>query len=288
MKKPLIASCLAVALIAVPAATPAAAESTLDRLRDEGEIRLGYRVDAPPFSYRNRVGETTGYTIRVCRAVAEHLVDEVLHESLSLEFVEVTASNRFDMVANGEIDLLCGATTATLSRREIVDFSISTFVDGAGVLLRHNGPHTLKELDGQKIGVRKGTTTEAALRETAATYGITFETIAVPDHREGIARLRLGDIAGYFGDRSILQHFMLRMPDAHAEKVFLSAQQFTYEPYALAMQRGDNEFRLAVDRAISHIIRSGEIEEIFAGSFGTGVKPSPDVRALYNISPLPD
>ena len=59
-------------------------------------------------------------------------------------------------------------------------------------------------------------------------------------------------------------------------------------PYALALPRGDSDFRLAVDRALSHIYRSGEIAAIFQHSFGGKAEPSPILRTLYLISGLPD
>jgi polar amino acid transport system substrate-binding protein/glutamate/aspartate transport system substrate-binding protein len=43
-----------------------------------------------------------------------------------------------------------------------------------------------------------------------------------------------------------------------------------------------------VDRALSHIYRSGEIGPIFQQAFSGKAKPSPILQALYVISGLPD
>ena len=69
------------------------------------------------------------------------------------QVVGIHVDERF--VKDGKVDLLCGATTATLSRREVVDFSIPTFVDGASVLLNSEGPQSFGDLDGKKVGVPK-------------------------------------------------------------------------------------------------------------------------------------
>lgn len=280
----LLAACLALALFA----GPAAAEGTLDKLRTSGSLKLGYRIDAPPFSYRNNVGEAAGYSVALCRAVASALKDTLPLASLTIEYVAVTAENRFASVQDGSVDLLCGATTATLSRRKLVDFSIPTFIDGAGVLLLQNGPRSFTELEGRKVGVRSGTTTETALRNTVRELGITIETVPVDDHREGLARLLDGEIAGYFADRAILFYNTLALPEADAQRLFLSDRQFTYEPYALAMRRGDTEFRLAVDTALSRMYRTGVIADIFSAAFGSRARPSKDLQALYRIAPLPE
>ena len=68
----------------------------------------------------------------------------------------------------------------------------------------------------------------------------------------------------------------------------LGEGQFTFEPYALGLQRGDDEFRLAVDAALSRLYRSGEVERIFKNSFGANPTQSEILRALYLISALPE
>jgi len=60
------------------------------------------------------------------------------------------------------------------------------------------------------------------------------------------------------------------------------------EPYALALARGDSDFRLAVDRALSRIYRSGEIAAVFARTFGDQMQPSDTLKTLYLISALPE
>jgi ABC-type amino acid transport substrate-binding protein len=77
---------------------------------------------------------------------------------LKIAYVPVTASNRFEAIETGKADLLCEPTTDTLSRRERVDFSITTFIDGASLLVRGDGPSAFNDLAGKKVGVLAGTT----------------------------------------------------------------------------------------------------------------------------------
>lgn len=264
----------------------AAAAGTLDRVRQSGVLKFGYRQDAQPFSFKSKLGEPAGYTVNLCRAVATLIKDELGLAELKVEYIPVTTEDRFEAVKTGKVDLLCGATTATLSRREIVDFSLPVFVDGASVLLRTDGPQTFGELDGKKVGVRAGTTTEEALRNTVKNLGINVETVAVEDHHDGLNKLLKDEISAYFADRAIL--FFLAAESGNADKLKLSKQQFTYEPYALALQRGDSAFRLAVDRALSRLYRSGKIVTVFTSAFGAGAKPSRELRTLYRVSALPE
>jgi len=262
-----------------------ASAGTIERIQQDKIIRLAYREDAPPFSYKNNIGEPAGYMVDLCRAVTKKLVQQLQVPALSVLYVPVTAADRFDAIRQNKADILCEATSATLSRREFVDFSISTYVDGAGLMIRADGPHDLQGMSGRKIGVLGGTTTEQGLRNTLKNAGVAADVYATKTHAEGVALLDDGTISAYFADRDILSSLI---HDSKApEKLLIADNYLTIEPYALALPRGDDEFRLAVDRAISHIFRSGEIGPIFQQDF-SGAKPSNMLKTLFQISGYPD
>jgi len=278
-----LAPAFAAALVA-PAV--AASAGTVDRIRQEQTVRIAYRQDAPPFSYKDKIGEPAGFMVDLCREVAKNLAEQLNISSLTVSYVPVSAADRFEAITQQKADLLCEATSATLSRREQVDFSIATFVDGAGLLVRANGPKDLRAMASQKIGVLAGTTTEEALRNTLNDAGIAADVVAAKTHGEGLAMLDDGKISAYFADRSIL--LSLARDSKAPGKLRLADEYLTVEPYALALPRGDEDFRLAVDRALSHIYRSGEISAIFERTFGAKTKPSQILQTLYVISALPD
>jgi ABC-type amino acid transport substrate-binding protein len=271
---------------ALPIMTAVAAAGTVDRIKQEQAVRIAYREDAPPFSYKDKIGEPAGFMVDLCKEVAKKLAEQFDLQSLKVTYVPVTAADRFEAIAQQKADLLCEPTSATLSRREQVDFSIATFVDGAGLLVRANGPKDLRAMASQKIGVLAGTTTEEALRNTLNDARITADVIAAKTHGEGLAMLDEGKISAYFADRAIL--VTLSRESKAPDKLRLADEYLTVEPYALALPRGDSDFRLAVDRALSHIYRSGEIVAIFERTFGGKSKPSQILQTLYLISALPD
>jgi ABC-type amino acid transport substrate-binding protein len=278
---------LALACVAVlPMMTALAAAGTIDRIKQEQAIRIAYREDAAPFSYKDKIGEPAGFMVELCREVAKNLAGELDLPSLRVTYVPVTAADRFEAITQQKADLLCEPTSATLSRREQVDFSIATFVDGAGLLVRADGPKDLRAMASRKIGVLAGTTTEEALRNSLNDAGIAADVVAVKTHGEGLAMLDEGKISAYFADRAIL--LTLSRESKAPDKLRLADEYLTVEPYALALPRGDSGFRLAVDRALSHIYRSGEIVTIFERTFGGKSKPSQILQTLYLISALPD
>jgi ABC-type amino acid transport substrate-binding protein len=257
---------------------------TLERIRDSGSFRIGYREDAAPFSFKNALGEPAGFSVELCRLVAVEAKAALGLDTITLEYVAVGTEDRFQTLQDGRIDLLCSADTVTLSRRALVDFSLFTFLDGAAVLLRADGPEDFSGLAGQKIGVRAATTTEQALRGFLAETEMAAEVIRVASHEEGRSRLEAGEIAAYFGDQAIL--VFLAAGSAAPEKLKISEEQLTFEPYALALARGDDDFRLLVDRTLAGVYRSGMIDQLFVNAFGKNAVPSPALRAVYLINGL--
>src|SRR5205823_1742326 len=137
-------------------------------------------------SYKNKTGEPVGFMVDLCREVAKKLAQQSNLPSLDVTYVPVTAADRFETIRQQGADLLCEPTSATLSRRELVDFSIPTFVDGASLMIRKDGPHDLKAMSGRKVGVLAGTTTEQGLRDTLKAAGITADVVPVKTHAEGL------------------------------------------------------------------------------------------------------
>lgn len=275
---------LTVSFVLAMAATAAA--DMLDQIKKDATIRLAVRPDAPPFSARNDDGTFTGYSVALCRAVATQIKTDLKLPDLKIDYVPVTAENRFDVIAQGDADLLCEATTATLTRRADMDFSLPTFVSGAGLAILTGGPKDIMALAGKKIGVLDGTTTEEALRTTLQEKKIAADVVLAKTHDEGLAALEAGNVSAYFADRTILMYLLNGRSSPH--KLLLSDSFLTIEPYALALPRGDEAMRLAVDRALSHLYRSGAILKIFKDSFGANAKPTALQKALYTISGLPE
>lgn len=262
MNAPVLKACILLAML-LP---QAAAADTLARIRDSGTIRVGHRVDALPHSYVDASGRPVGYIVDICRSVADSVQKHLALSELKTEFVKVTAQNRFEAVRENRIDLLCEPSSITLSRREMVDFSLPTYVDGAGVAFRGEEIARFEDFAGRKVGVLGDTTTHTHLRTALAQLGIKANVEVSADHRAGIRALADGKIDAYFADRAILAYLASRLDKSR--NVRIGKRYFSYETYALALTRGDNEFRLVVDRALARMARGGEMYAIAHRNFG--------------------
>jgi ABC-type amino acid transport substrate-binding protein len=278
-----IAACAALAGCAsFPGGQPA---DTLGRIERTQEVRLGYRADAIPFSYEGAGNRPAGYSVELCRRVVDSLRAQLKLPKLETRWVQVTVADRFDALTGGRIDLECGSTSRTLGRERTVDFSLPTFVDGASfVALAGSGLRRAPDLEGRRVGVIAGTTTEAVLKGAIA-RGATIRLVPIRTHTEGIAAVRDRTVDAYASDRVLLAGEALA---GSAGTAFaLSDGYLSIEVYGLVMRR-DADFRLAVNRALAALYRSGEIVSVFQAGFGPQFVPSSVLEAAFRINALPE
>ena len=260
---------------------------TLKRISDTRVITLGHRTDSVPFSFIGEDKQPAGYTVDLCQRVVASLQQQLKLPELRIKWVPVTADNRMTAVTKGDVDLECGTTTATLSRQETVAFSNLIFVDGGGILLHVDHPaQRLADLAGKRIAVTAGTTAERRLPEVLKARSIDAQVVVMKGEHEALAALEGGKVDAYANDRVVL--FGLALRGKEPAKLAMFNADFSFEPYALMMQRNDPSFRLAVNRALARIYTTDAIGEIFNRWFGKFGAPSDLLLAMYYLNALPE
>src|SRR3954464_2375171 len=282
MRRMRILSAVALALFV---AAPLAAQ-TLDKIRKQGVIKLGYVESAAPFSFAEGDGEPKGYSVELCRSVVDGLAGQLKRESLKIQWVKLTLQNRIEAVRKKQVDIECGTATWTLSRQQLVDFSLITFVDGASLLLRAQSEvGRIADLDGKRIAVIAGTTTEPALRAALARQSIKAELVSIKTRDEGLALLGRNEVEALASDRTALIGLVVMGGGSNGNFKLLD-QDFSIEQYALMLPRGDHDFRLAVNRQLARVYRSGDIEKIYGRWLGPLGPPSVLLSATYYIQSI--
>lgn len=282
---------------------PAQAAGVLDKLREAPTLNLGYRADARPFSYAAAGAPPSGFSVALCQRIAEAVKAELKLPGLQLQWVPVTAADRFEMLRQGRIDIDCGTDTPTLERRALVDFSIPIFMAGVGAVMRADGDRRLRDIlsgraaAGQPLwrgnpgdfggaatfAVLGGTTIEKELLQALAQRRVKVTTRSVASYAEGLQLLLNGQATVLFGDRPVLLEAAQRGPGAGQLTVL--ERVFARTTLALALPRGDTDWRLLVDRSLSRLYRSPEFGALFAASFGTLEAPMAD---FYQLVALPE
>lgn len=272
------------ALVAV--ASPALAESpTLARIAETGTFRIGYVPDAAPLSFVDDEGNVSGYSIDLCRHIASAIRFDLGLDDIEITFTPLLAiQDRIAAIENATVDIECGTTTVTLSRRERVDFTLMTFITGSTILSRKDKPiDTIDDLDKRRIAVLGGTTTEDVLRRVAEVNDFRIKITPIATYNEGMELLNKGKVDGYASDRAMLIGQVFRNANV-ANNYTMLRSALSFEPYAFMIQRGDTEFRLAADRALASLFRTARIRRIYQNWFGRYGEPlSPIVEAMYQF-----
>jgi len=277
------------AALAALLTTPALAhglDGRLKKIHDTKTVTIAYRTDALPFSYEDNK-QPVGYTVDLCKKVVASLEQQLKVQSLAVKWVAATTQNRIELVRKGEVDLECGATTATLSRMELVDFSSPVFVDSTGVLVRKSvGAKSLAGLAGVKILVVAGTTNQTALAKALEDGRVNATVVPVKTRAEAVEALEAGTADALAGDRILLLGLGTKVKDPTLWEMM--GDELGYEPYALVLPRGDASFRLAVNRALSQLYQGDAIVEIFRRAFGPSAKPTAALAVMYGINAYPE
>lgn len=280
----LAALALTPAAVAVAADTP---KSTLARIKATGTITLGHREQARPFSFTGEDGKPAGYSVDLCLKVVEGMRQALNLRQIKVKWVPLQADNRVQAVAAGKVDMECGVTTVTLSRLERVDFSNYIYVDGGTALAKKEaGLHRLADLNGRKLAVQPGTTTLRELREGLPRRRISVEVVEVANVAQGMQLLEEGKVDALAGDRTVLVGTGNASKDP--ARWALLDEDFSMEPLALMMKRGDPDFRLAVNRELAKLYRTGDVDEIFYRWFGQLGNPGVLLRAMFYMNGLQD
>jgi len=275
----------------------------LDRVRMTGQLKLGYRTDARPLSFKDESGKPAGFSVDLCTVIADQLKAERGHGTLAVEWVPLEAAERFAAVEQGRVDILCGADTPTLARRAEVSFSIPIFPGGIGALIRADAAGRLKDaLDGKKLAtqpnwranaaqalqsqrfaVMTGTNAETWLGGKLKQFELNSKVVPVESYDAGVQRVLDRKAEVFFGDRALVLDAARR--NKASDKLMVLDRLFTTEALALTLPRGDEDFRLFVDKALSGFYASGSVKATYAKWFGG---PSESVSNFYGWVTLPN
>lgn len=288
-------------LLWLAALAPALAAGTLDKAKESGKLTAGYVSDARPLSYADASGKAAGYGIELCAKVGDAVKSELKLSALAVEFVALPPPEAFRAVEQGKVDLLCGAVP-TLERRALVDFSIPIMLSGTSVAVRADAPTRLVQvLSGREpkgpawrgspdqapqravIAVIGGAALEKALTTSLKERRIVADVVSVKDTAAGLQMLTAGTAHAFFNDRAVLLDAVAKGTGSSDLRVL--DRLFRRDIVALAMRRNDDDFRLAVDRALSRLYRSADMAAIYARHFGAA---TPAALDFFQLVALPD
>jgi ABC-type amino acid transport substrate-binding protein len=286
VKRMLIGLFIAANLIGASALAQTA-PNTLAKIKAAKAINVAFAGDSLPFSWVGANNQPAGYSIDLCNRVIAQIARTIGQPDLKVNWLVGGAADRVQMVASGKADLECGNTTQTQTRLASVDFSNLIFVDGGGFLVKSDSAvNRIADMGGRKIAVLKGTSTEARMKQQFAQRNINATIVTVNEGPEGVALLESGGVDAFAGDKIKLVGLAAQGKDP--TKLALLTEDLSFEPYAFALPRNDSAFRLEVNKALTQVYLSGDIDTIFGQWLGKLGRPSGLLAAMYLLNALPE
>jgi ABC-type amino acid transport substrate-binding protein len=273
--------------LAAGAAAAQGTSTTLARIKAAKAINVAYSPDSAPFSSVSGNAAPQGYSIELCKRAIAQIARALGEPELKVNWMAGSVTERLQMVAGGRAELECANTTQTQTRLASVDFSNLIFIDGGGLLVKAGAPiNRIADLAGKRVAVLKGTTTQTRLTETLRARNIDATLMPIDDAGVGLSLLEAGTVDAYAGDKVKLTALALTSRDA--SRLALVAEDLSYEPYALALPRNDSAFRLEVNKALTQVYMSGDIEQIYAQWLGKLGQPTGLLALMFLLNSIPD
>jgi glutamate/aspartate transport system substrate-binding protein len=245
---------------------------TLKKIRDTGSITIGHRESSIPFSYLDDKQQPIGYAMDLCMKVVDAIKNDLKLPNLKVNLQPVTSSNRIPLLQNGTIDLECGSTTNSVQRQQQVWFGPTYFVINVTAAVKKNsGINSLAELNGKNISTTSGTTAVPLLKAFEKTKHVDVKEIYGKDHAESFL-LMADDRAVAFVMDDILLAGQIANSKSPADYKILP-ESLRQEPYSMMLRKDDAQFKALVDKTVGAVMKSGEIEKIYAKWFLSPVPP---------------
>ena len=231
----------------------------LDDVRRRGFLLAGVKDGVPPFGFRDPgTGEPSGFEPDLVRAVAGRL-------GVQARLEPVSTHERIPALVDGRLDLVAATLTHSLSRDEVIDFSVTYFQDGARLLVAEasgitdiQGPGSLK---GRTVAVMPGDTAGPALKARTG-----CEVTTVTAYPQGFLALKQGRVDALAADAGVL--LVLKNADPEPRRWSIVGPAMTSQPVAMGLPENESGLRDAVNKALVELWRDGEYRRIFQRWFG--------------------
>jgi glutamate/aspartate transport system substrate-binding protein len=251
----------------------------LDRIRNSGRIVLAHRESSVPFSYYDAAKNPIGYSVDLCKEVAEAVRKHLGMKSITVAYVPISTANRIETIVDGKADLECGSTTNNAERREKVAFTIPHYITGARYVVRADSPISeLSEFEDHVLVSTPGSTPFKAIERANRDRLLHIHVQAVPDNAKAMEMVAKGQADGFAMDDVQLYGLIAGSPAPENFKVI--GKFLTIEPLAIMLSKTDPAFKKVVDDEMRRLIRSGEATAIYVRWF---MKPIPPKNSALNL-----
>ena len=251
----ILITCLLALCMVLPGVVMA---DTLDDIMERGKLRVGMEPGYMPFEMTNKKGEIVGFDVDMAKRMAKAM-------GVELELVSTAWDGIIPALITKKFDIIMSGMTLTQERNMKISFASPYIVIGQSILIdkKLSGKvKSYKDLNDKKFKVasKLGTTGEQAVKRMIpnASY-ISFET-----EQEGVMDLLNGKVDAFVYD---LPFNAIAFAQKGQGKIELLDTPFTYEPLAMAVNKGDADFLNWLNNFMNQIRNDGTYDKIYAKWF---------------------
>jgi glutamate/aspartate transport system substrate-binding protein len=249
-------------------------KDTLQKIKETGVIQLGGRDASFPFSYKiSADANPIGFSADLCMKVVETVKAKLGMPNLKVQYTIVTPSNRIPLVQNGTVDLECSTTTNTTARGQQVEFAPTHFVGSiAAAVKKTSGINSMAQLDGKTVATVTGSTSIQLLRAYRRNEKVDIPELSGKDISETFLMLSTDRAVAMILEDVQLAGLIAQVRNANDYKIL--DERLRDEPYGFMYRKDDSQFKAVVDEALTAVMKSGEIHELYAKWFTRPVPPA--------------
>jgi general L-amino acid transport system substrate-binding protein len=229
---------------------------TLKRTIRRGDVLCGVNTGLPGFSIPDDEGSWTGFDVDFCRAVAAAIFDD----PKKVKFVPLDANERFKELQSRKVDILSRNSTWSMSRETNYDlyFPAVAYYDGEGFMIPASRKiDSALALDGSKICVQDGTTTQLNLADYFRSNNMKYQEIKFGKLDDVFKAYQSGQCDTLTADVS--QLYALRLNLAKPTDQDILPDVISKEPLAPVVRQRDDDWMMIVKWTLYAMINAEEL-----------------------------
>ncbi|MDW3039434.1 MULTISPECIES: transporter substrate-binding domain-containing protein [Bacillus cereus group] len=246
--------------------TSAKPSGKIEEIKERGELVVAVFTDKPPFGYVDKDGKNVGFEIDMAKRFAKDL----LGDESKVKFVPVEAASRIPYLQSDKVDFVLANMTATDERKKVVDFTNPHLKVAVQVLVKDGSPiQSVKDLEGKKVIVTKGTTADIYLTKNMKNV----ELIKFDKNTEALQALKDGRADAYAQDNLVLLSWANKNPGFHLLKDKLGGDDLI----AIAVKKGNKEVHDWVNKELEKLGKENFLHTLYdkhlKEEFGPQISP---------------
>ncbi|MFH5811357.1 glutamate ABC transporter substrate-binding protein [Companilactobacillus sp. FL22-1] len=252
-----ITSLLLAVTLSACGSKPLSAQNVYENDKKSKTVTWGVKADTKLIGLIDvKDGKEKGFEIDLAKAITKKMYGK----NATAKFVTVTSQSRIPLLKNGNIDAIIATMTITPEREKILDFSNSYFDAGQSILVKNNSSvKKVQDLDGKTVIGVVGSNSVQNVKKFAPKA----QVLQLPDYAQALTALKSGQGDALTTDNVILAGMAVNNPGYK-----LQGKAFTTEPYGIGINKGQTEFKSAINKALKEVEADGTYNKLVIKWFG--------------------